>query len=121
MRNEAIIGLADALAVYPDSTVLELPAALASREPTVWAAFFAWVEAQVPAVEDQPTYTRVVVGVDAMKQLREAEAARLKERGFEGIQLSEAIYQSDMTGSPQEQIRGRPLEGRWVLVRPLRA
>jgi len=61
----------------------------------------------------------LVVGEEAMRELLLAEQTRLKDTGLSGEQLDLALQDSLVQAGPNTLLRSRPLEGRWLLVRPL--
>jgi hypothetical protein len=116
---ETPLSIDESLELAPGSEVLELPRTIETAgHVRVWESLYKWVHSRLPDTDLERIPSAVVVGEEAMHDLLVAEQARLKERGLIGEQLEQALRSSLDEAGPNTRLQSRPLEGRWLLVRP---
>jgi hypothetical protein len=113
------LSIEEALGIAPGSHALELPEQIETAfHVDVWETLYRWVHGRFPETDLAALPRSVVVGQEALRALLQAEQARLKAIGLIGEELDEAISVSTEASGPRTLLEDRPLEGRWLVVRP---
>jgi hypothetical protein len=116
---ETALSIDEGLKLAPGSEVLELPRTIETAGHIhVWESLYRWVHGRLPDTDLERIPSAVVVGEEAMHELLLAEQTRLKDIGLIGEQLEQALRSSLREAGPNTLLESRPLEGRWLLVRP---
>lgn len=114
------LSIDEALGLAPGSAVLELPGHIETAvHVDVWESLYRWLQARLPEVDPDCLPGAVLVGQEALRELLIAEQERLKDIGLSGEELDEALTVSSDKAGLNLLMGERPLEGRWLLVRPV--
>lgn len=113
------LSIEEALGIAPGSHVFELPEQIeTAAHVDVWESLYRWVHGRLPDTDLAALPRSVVVGQEALLELLRAEQARLKDAGLIGEELDQAVNVSTEESGPRTLLADRPLEGRWLVVRP---